>query len=177
VITVKKVFLCVWFLSAGFLFAQSPGPQTTLNDGAYPLSSLDSIGHGSSGVLDPHIIPQEPPGPILNKGTELNSRNAFYPIPCCALNHMAVHDVGVDFRSDVIKKDAANVGTDPFSADNNQPPTLRVRTAALLELHAMRQSAVGLCIQLPAKYRKHLPQCADIFRHEIRLQDLAKYSQ
>jgi hypothetical protein len=79
--------------------------------------------------------------------------------------------------SGVIKKEATKVEADPSSAVNNQPPMLTVQTAALLELHAMRQSAVGLCIQLPTKYRKHLPQCADIFKREIRLQALAKHSQ
>jgi hypothetical protein len=38
----------------------------------------------------------------------------------------------------------------------------------------MRESAVDLCLQLPAKYRTQLPQCAEIFKHEIRLKALAK---
>jgi hypothetical protein len=54
------------------------------------------------------------------------------------------------------------------------PPTLTVNTAALLELHSLRQSAVSLCLQLPAKYRTRLPQCAEIFEHEIRLTALSK---
>jgi hypothetical protein len=52
----------------------------------------------------------------------------------------------------------------------------RPRTADLLELHAMCQSAISICLQLPPKYRTHLPQCADIFKHEIRLEALAKES-
>lgn len=61
---------------------------------------------------------------------------------------------------------------------NQAPPTtLTVRTAALLELHAMRQNAVDLCLQLPAKYRTELPQCADIMKGEIRLEQLAKESK
>jgi hypothetical protein len=57
------------------------------------------------------------------------------------------------------------------------PPTLTVSTAALLELHAMRQNAVDLCLQLPSKYRTRLPECAEIFEHEIRLKQLAKKRQ
>jgi hypothetical protein len=33
---------------------------------------------------------------------------------------------------------------------------------------------VDLCIQLPTKYRTHLPECAEIFKDEIRLERLAK---
>ena len=64
--------------------------------------------------------------------------------------------------------------TVPTSAAKTIPPTLTVTTAALLELHAMRQSAVNLCLELPGKYRTRLPECADIFKHEIRLKALAK---
>jgi len=76
--------------------------------------------------------------------------------------------------SGVIKEEVPKVVADPYLSDNKLPPTLTVRTAALLELHAMRQSAVDLCLQLPTKYRTHLPQCAEIFKHEIRLETLAK---
>ena len=65
----------------------------------------------------------------------------------------------------------------PSSAAKTIPPTLTVTTAALLELHAMRQNAVDLCLQLPSKYRTRLPQCAKIFEHEIRLKQLAKERQ
>jgi len=76
--------------------------------------------------------------------------------------------------SGVIKEEVTKVVAHPYPSDNKLPPTLTVRTAALLELHAMRQSAVDLCLQLPTKYRTHLPQCAEIFKHEIRLETLAK---
>jgi hypothetical protein len=88
-----------------------------------------------------------------------------------------LQSVPQDFTSGVIKKEVTKGGTNPDSAYNNLLPTVAVRTGALLELHAMRQSAVALCIQLPTKYRTHLPECADIFKHEIRLQALAKHSQ
>jgi hypothetical protein len=93
------------------------------------------------------------------------------------VNNVAyVHDnvTGQDSTSNVIAKEDTQVVADPQSVANSLPPTMTVRTAALLELHAMRRSAVDLCLQLPAKYRTRLPECADIFKHEIRLQVLAK---
>lgn len=73
--------------------------------------------------------------------------------------------------SAVIKKQEAS-GV-PFSV-GELPAVMTVSTATLLELHGMRNSAVSLCLQLPTKYRTHLPQCAEIFEHEIRLAALAK---
>jgi hypothetical protein len=175
----KRDFLCAWLLSVFFVFAVSAGAQIVPSDDAYPFTSVGSTSYGRSGVLDLQSIPQCPQGPTVTNGNGLNYRNAFDPTPSCAVNDVVVHDnvKGQDFMSGVIKKEATKVGADPSSAVKNQPPTMTVQTAALLELHAMRQSAVGLCIQLPTKYRKHLPQCADIFKHEIRLQALAKHSQ
>ena len=87
-----------------------------------------------------------------------------------------VHDnvTSQDSGSDVIAKKGSEAVLDPQSLPNRLPATMTVRTAALLELHAMRKSAVNLCLQLPTKYRTRLPECADIFKHEIRLQTLAK---
>ena len=87
-----------------------------------------------------------------------------------------VHDnvVGHDSRTDVSNKEVAEVATTPQPAANTLPSTMMVKTTALLELHAMRKSAIELCLQLPTRYRTSLPQCADIFKHEIRLQALAK---
>ncbi len=62
----------------------------------------------------------------------------------------------------------------PDAVADKLPTTMTVRTATLLELHSMRKSAVELCIQLPTKYRTRLPECSDIFKHEIRLETLAK---
>ena len=86
----------------------------------------------------------------------------------------AVHDpMGPqDPTSEVIKEEISAVN--PHPVKNNLPPTITVKTTTLQELHAMRQSAVDLCIQLPTKYRTHLPQCAEIFKHEIRLETFAK---
>jgi|SRR5271167_1880718 len=77
-------------------------------------------------------------------------------------------------KSDGIGKEVTVVVAEPQSATSGLPSTMTVGTAALLELHGMRQSAVALCLQLPTKYRTRLPQCADIFKREIRLQALAK---
>jgi len=87
-----------------------------------------------------------------------------------------VHDgvTGEDAMPSAIQQDFTVVVAEPRLADNGVPPTMTVRTAALLELHAMRKSAVDLCIQLPTKYRTRLPECAEIFKHEIRLQAMAK---
>jgi hypothetical protein len=92
-------------------------------------------------------------------------------------NYLAyVHDDATpqDSTSGGMRKEVIEAAVRPPAADKNMPPTLTVRTSALLELHAMRQSAVNLCLQLPAKYRTRMPQCADIFKHEIRLEALAK---
>ncbi|HEY6369188.1 MAG TPA: hypothetical protein VIX37_01300, partial [Candidatus Sulfotelmatobacter sp.] len=72
------------------------------------------------------------------------------------------------------KQGVIRVEAEPASANTPPPATLTVTTSAMFELHEMRQSAVDLCLQLPVKYRTQLPQCADIFKHEIRLKALAK---
>ena len=61
-------------------------------------------------------------------------------------------------------------------AANSMPSTLTVSTAALLELHGIRKSAVDLCLDLPTKYRTRKP-CADIFTREVRLNNLRKNKQ
>ena len=73
-----------------------------------------------------------------------------------------------------IKREIAHVSVHPDSINSTVPALLTVRTAALMELHEMRQNAVKLCLQLPSKYRTRLPECAEIFKHEIRLEALAK---
>jgi hypothetical protein len=90
------------------------------------------------------------------------------------LNYVYDNVTDQDSKSDVIPKEVTEVVADSQSLANQPPPTMTVRTAALLELHAMRKNAVDLCLELPIKYRTRLPECADIFRHEIRLQALAK---
>lgn len=72
------------------------------------------------------------------------------------------------------EKQVIQIAAGPASSDTQAPATFTVRASALLELHEMRQSAVDLCLQLPVKYRTQLPQCAEIFKHEIRLKALAK---
>ena len=141
----KRGFLCVWLLSVCFLYAALGWSQITASDHAFT-SSPDSTNRSSSGALG------------------LQARE------------VAVSDdrSGESTASRAIEQKVTEVSADPHSAVSNLPPTLTVSTAALLELHAMRKSAVDLCIQLPAKYRTRLPECAEIFKHEIRLQGLAK---
>jgi plasmid stabilization system protein ParE len=74
---------------------------------------------------------------------------------------------------DAIRNETTGAVVAPTLAGNNLPATMTVSTAALLELHRMRKNAVDLCLQLPARYRTRLPECAEIFKHEIRLQSLA----
>ncbi|MGA7293635.1 MAG: hypothetical protein WBW53_15010 [Terriglobales bacterium] len=93
------------------------------------------------------------------------------------VNHAAyVHDnlTAQDSNSDVIPNEVSKVVADPKPVAGRMPATMTVRTTTLLELHAMRESAVDLCLRLPTKYRTHLPECADIFKHEIRLQAIAR---
>ena len=149
----KRRLLCIWFVSVSFLFAMSAWAQITAGDDAYTLTTPSSIHYSSSDGLV----------------------NASDPTPSTVIDVTAHGNVsGPDSASGVIKKAVTEIGVVPNSAERNLPPTITVKTAALLELHAMRKSAVELCIQLPTKYRTRLPQCAEIFKHEIRLQGLAR---
>jgi hypothetical protein len=68
----------------------------------------------------------------------------------------------------------AEIAPDPHAIVDKLPTTITVRTEVLLELHSMWNNAVNLCLKIPTKYRTRLPECADIFSHEIRLQALAR---
>jgi hypothetical protein len=169
VFTQNRKLLCVWFLPVVFLLAVPTWAQITARDHAYALTSPSSTIYGSS---------QTPHGPTGINGTGFNNRNAFDLASSSAVHEMGVPDNATrNSTSGAIKKKTAEGIADRSPVDNNLPPTLTVSTAALLELHAMRKSAVDLCIELPSKYRTHLPECAEIFKHEIRLQGLAKNHQ
>ena len=161
----KKNLLCVCFLSLSFFLAVPLSAQMRVNEGPFPDQQ------GSSG-LDPQRIPDRSQGLILISWTGFSDRNTSDPTLPDARNDLAIHETvaGENSNSDVIKHDIA----DPKPIVSKLPATLTVSTAALLELHAMRKSAVDLCLQLPTKYRTRLPECAEIFKHEIRLQGLAK---
>jgi hypothetical protein len=165
VLNQKKSLLCVCFLSLSFLLALPVSAQIRVNDGA----SLNQV---SSNGLDPQPVPQGSQGWIAISSTGFNDRNPSDPTFSDSPHNVAIHEdvSGENSTSDVIKQNVA----DPNSIVSKLPPTLTVSTAALLELHAMRKSAVDLCLQLPTKYRTRLPECAEIFKHEIRLQGLAK---
>ena len=168
----KRHFLCVGFLAVWFLFTGPASAQITASDGAYASLQV-STNQGSNPGLD--LQAQGLHGSTANSGT------GFKYNPLDATSSDAVHDVAVrdnlsgeNSTSGAIKQKVTEIVADPNSVVVDLPPTFTVSTAALLELHAMRKSAVDLCIQLPTKYRTRLPECAEIFKNEIRLQGLAK---
>lgn len=119
----------------------------------------------------------------LTLSATLAQRNRPVPLPHDADSPGLEHAIRqTPSNRSVVDRDATSGGTkrvtdalaDPPATIRQLPPTLTVSTTALLELHALRQSAVTLCLQLPTKYRTQLPQCADIFEHEIRLSALAR---
>ena len=128
------------------------GVQSSPKDftrGQQELAAVSGMGFDDGNVLEPtHAATAEVPA--LNKATSPAS------VPCGRA------------------KQVIQIAAEPASTDTEPPATFTVRASALLELHEMRQSAVDLCLQLPAKYRTQLPQCAQIFKHEIRLKALAK---
>lgn len=155
-ITQKSNCLCVWFLPGVLLIAVSAWAQRMPREAAYALKASGGMNPGGSGQLN---LPSDPDA-------------------SSAVNDVAAHDKapGAEFTPGG-NIDAVVQVADPSAVRKSLPATLTVRTAALIELHGMRQSAVDLCLQLPAKYRTKLPQCAEIFRHEIRLKALAKEKQ
>ncbi|MGZ7073996.1 MAG: hypothetical protein ACXVKL_16265 [Candidatus Angelobacter sp.] len=157
-LTEKRNVLWIWFLPVVFLCGMSAWAQITPSDRAYKSTSS---------------------GSTASKPARFNRRSALVLTASSAVNDDAAHDKikGADFTSDGIKEHTVKVVAGPSSASNNLPATLTVKTSALLELHGMRQSAVSLCLELPAKYRTRLRECADIFRHEIRLKALGKERQ
>jgi hypothetical protein len=156
----KKNLLCVCFLSLSLILAVPVSAQIRVNDGASPNQQV------SSG-LDPQRVPQGSEGSIVISWTGSNDRNTSDLTFSDAPHEVAIHE---NSTSDAIKQNVS----DPNSIVSKLPSTLTVSTAALLELHGMRKSAVDLCLQLPTKYRTRLPECAEIFKHEIRLEGLAK---
>jgi hypothetical protein len=163
----KKNLVCGWLLPVVFLFAGpvwgqiSPREYYALRSTSHtnddgkgalrlqPFSEANGMGPDSSTV-------SEPSSTAVNEASP-NDRSAAPSLAPCEST-----------------KQVIRVAAEPASSDTQPPATLTVRASALLELHEMRQSAVDLCLQLPAKYRTQLPQCADIFKHEIRLKALAQ---
>ena len=156
-ITQKSNCLCVWILPGVLLIAVSAWAQQRMpRDTAYALKASGGMNLGGSRQLN---VPSDPDA-------------------SSAVNDVAAHDKGPGAElTPGGSIDAVIPVADPSAVRKSLPATLTVRTAALLELHGMRQSAVDLCLQLPTKYRTKLPQCAEIFRHEIRLKALAKEKQ
>jgi hypothetical protein len=176
VFTQKRRFLCVWvgLVAVVSLFVMAAGAQIASRANASPLRSSASRSSGSGGTLDLQAVSRGPQGPIATAG--FSNDVASDPPASSAIPEAATHDKAVmkEAAPDGSQIEVSKAVGDPHSADHKLPATLTVSTAALLELHAMRQSAVDLCLELPAKYRTQLPQCAEIFKHEIRLKALAK---
>ena len=170
----KRGFLFVWFLSIGFFCAASAWSQIMAGPDV-STSSPGGANRSSSGGGGLQTVPQAAHGPTgaIGTGFKYNTLDSTFSD---AARDVAVLDEGSGESpaSRVSKQKVTELSADPGSPVSNLPPTLTVSTAALLELHAMRKSAVDLCIQLPTKYRTRLPECAEIFKHEIRLQGLAK---
>lgn len=173
----RNAFVCVWVVI--LVFAVAGWAQHTPNDDSYPLTSAGSTSHDGNSMLDLQNAPQTAQRPSGATGNGSNHPNANDPAPSFAVSDAAVPDnvTGHDSAPGAIQIEVSKVGGDLSPVDSKLPPTMTVKTATLLELHEMRQSAVDLCVQLPTKYRTRLPQCAAIFKHEIRLEALAKHNQ
>jgi hypothetical protein len=173
--TQNRVFLCVCLLLVGFPFAVSASPEKPASDAGYQLTPPSGTNYDSGADLALQNSSQGPQEPTGANGNGFN-REKVDPTLSYAAYDVVVPDNGKDpnSASTVIKEGVIEVVTDPSSVASKLPPTMTVRTAALLELHAMRKSAVDLCIQLPTKYRTRLPECAEIFKGELRLERLAK---
>lgn len=173
----EKKFRCVWLVvlvvAAAAWARRAPGYDL------YPSTSVGSTSHEGSAMSELQSVPQTPQGPTGATGDGSNHRCPDEPTSSFAVTNVAGHDsvTGHDSASDAIQIEVTEVGAEPPSADNKPPTTLTVKAETLLELHEMRESAVGLCLQLPTKYRSRLPQCVDIFKHEIRLEEFAKHNQ
>jgi hypothetical protein len=170
----NKDFLGAGFLSVVFLFSAPAQTQTTPSGEHAVMPAATTT---QDGVVNLQSVAQDGQGPTGSNGNGFNSRIVSQPTPLHAGNEVGPPEnvMGHDFSSSAItENEVTQVAREPHLADKNLPPTLTVRTAALLELHAMRKSAVALCLELPTKYRTRLPQCAEIFKHEIRLTALAK---
>lgn len=169
----KRDVGCGWCLALMLLFVTSAWAQIAPHEYAYTLTSTSMAKPGKimPSLLD---LTQVPQGVTVADATE--PKESALPGPSGAVaNDMPSREraASPDFTPCGSTKQAIQVVADQPSGDKAPPATLTVRTAALLELHEMRQSAVDLCLQLPTKYRTQLPQCAEIFRHEIRLKTLA----
>lgn len=175
--TQKKGFLGVWCLSVVFLVLVTVSASALVAPSDAQLMAFAGSSSYGSGLFDLHSVPQVAKAATGTNGDGFSNHIASDPTPANAVNAAAVHNnvAGQDLMPGLTTNEVSKVGADPSSADNDLPPTMTVGTAALLELHAMRKSAVALCIQLPTKFRTRLPQCADIFKHEIRLTEIVKH--
>lgn len=170
--------VCGWSLAVILVMAASAWAQVTPREYAYTLRSASVVKHDENGALSLLNLSQTAQEATVANAIGPKSGSASDPSisAVSAVNDVPAHDKigGQELTPCGSSKELVQVVAAPYPADKTPPTTMSVRTAALLELHSMRQSAVDLCLQLPTKYRTQLPQCADIFMHEIRLKALAK---
>jgi hypothetical protein len=108
--------------------------------------------------------------PTKNDVPQLTLIAQLNPLPSAAVQM----DLADNSAPPPIKPKATELVPNQNPAVTDLPGALTVRTDALLELYRMRKTAVTLCLNLPKKYRNGMPECAQIFKDEIRLQRLAK---
>jgi len=127
--------------------------------------------------VPPKITSEVSANKLKSKIVDPGNNSVIYPAPIYPAAYATyLSDSVTEQRqaSGLTESVVAEIVPDPYSVVDKLPPTITVRTEVLLELHSMRNSAVDLCLQIPKKYRTRLPECADIFSHEIRLQELAR---
>jgi len=170
--------VCGWSVAVIMILTAPAWAQVTSREYAYALKATGIVkedGHGAPLLPSLSEVAQ-----VRTVASAIGPKSGTVPDPSIsAVNDLPTHDkiVGQDLSPCGSSKDLVQVVSAPSPAEQTPPTTMTVKTAALLELHSMRQSAVDLCLQLPTKYRTQLPECADIFRHEIRLKALAKEHQ
>jgi hypothetical protein len=171
----KRDLGCGWCLALMLLFVTSAWAQIAPHEYAYTLRSTSMANLAGKAVPSLLDLTQAPQGITVANATE--PKESTLPVRSgAAVNDTPSREKAAsqELMPCGSTRQTIQVVADQSSVDKAPPATLTIRTAALLELHEMRQSAVDLCLQLPSKYRTQLPQCADIFRHEIRLKTLAK---
>jgi hypothetical protein len=170
----QRSLVCSWFLTVVFFFAGSAWAQVVPSE-YYALRTTGRATNATTGEL-PSLQGFSRPPLELARASATGIEEGIVSAPSPSVDEPPAHDRAAvpSLAPCGSKQGVIRVEAEPASANTPPPATLTVRTSAMLELHEMRQSAVDLCLQLPVKYRTQLPQCADIFKHEIRLKALAK---
>ena len=171
----ERNLVCSGFLAVIFLFTVTAWAQGAPRE-YYALRSTSAANNNIAGVSSaPQGLTRGSQELVAASGIGFDDGNVSEPA------HAAITDVPTLNKTTNpatapcgSAKTVIQIAAEPAPIETQPPATFTVKASALLELHEMRQSAVDLCLQLPAKYRTQLPQCAEIFKHEIRLKALAK---